>query len=704
MNKLIKVSNFFILFLALFVFLFTKPYENITNSILEIIPQSKNKEILEAYEKNSNTKKIFLAIKGSDENSLEKIKKIEKKISKIEGVSLDNKIFNSYGLKYQNNYHLYLNSLDEKRLKNLNIDKELKKIKDDLLNSFFPILINKNDPLNLFKSSNKKTEFKIKNKYLVLENFGLFSSFKLNKEINSLEKYTKIYKQIELIKKEYPDIKIFSPIFYFVENSQAIKQDVDKIILFALSLLLILYLFILRNINLLTNVFISLASSALIATCILGTLFEHISIFVLVFGVSISSVAIDYMFHHYIHGYYKEKKAFNKEVFFGFFTSALAFIIISFSSFLLIKQIAIFTVISLFISYVHFSFLYPKIGFKLREIKKYEISTNKIEAKYLLVLSIVLICISLFFINFDTNLQHLDYKNKKLNSLNNFFKEKLHQKNSIPILIETKTHKELIKKYSQIKQIDSSISSNLDLLISSKLYVKKNKLLNNQTFKNIKEELQKKSSKIGFKKDFFKDAYNIKPPINYTWQKLKNLGINYFEYKNKKYVLITLKKELYFKIKNLDFIKPLSMKYLFENSLNTLKNQIAILGLISIISIILIIFFITKKNFLFALNFLLFPLAIILLISYFTALNILHIFMLFIILAISIDYAIYSSKSLNIKTKKAIFFSLLSTFAGFGVLIFSNINSLYSIGIVATLGIMAITFLLLFTKKETNDY
>ncbi len=101
-----------------------------------------------------------------------------------------------------------------------------------------------------------------------------------------------------------------------------------------------------------------------------------------------------------------------------------------------------------------------------------------------------------------------------------------------------------------------------------------------------------------------------------------------------------------------------------------------------------------------ALNFLLFPSALIFMYLSFVAVNILHIFMFFIILSISIDYAIYSSKDNSKQTKKAIIFSAISSFAGFGVLIFSDINSLFSIGSVATLGIFAILILIIFQKVD----
>ncbi|MEZ4692583.1 MAG: hypothetical protein R2837_00850 [Aliarcobacter sp.] len=80
----------------------------------------------------------------------------------------------------------------------------------------------------------------------------------------------------------------------------------------------------------------------------------------IVFGISISTVAIDYMFHHYVHNHYEKKKEFNKQVFLGMFTTVGAFFIISFISFDLINKFVIFSIVSLIFSYLQFSFLYSK--------------------------------------------------------------------------------------------------------------------------------------------------------------------------------------------------------------------------------------------------------------------------------------------------------------------------------------------------------
>ncbi len=688
MNKLIKLSNFLIFSIVLLALFLSNSYTNISNSILSILPDSKNKQILQAYTKYSDSKTLFVSF---EELSKQEIKNVEKELLEIKGLHKENSLDKKALLEYQEKYQLFLRNIDEKRLENIEVKEELVKIQNSLLNSFFPILINKQDPLNLFE----KTRHGKIHKNIRVYNF--------DKTINSLAKYKEVYSKIKTIEKKYKEIKTFSTIFYFVENSQAIKADVNKIIIFAFLILLTLYIFILRNIPLLLNTLTTLATSAIISILIVTTIFSEISIFVLVFGLSISTVAIDYMFHHYMHGHYLKKKEFNKEVFFGFLTTIIAFIAISFISFSLITQIAIFTIISLTTSYLHFSFLYPKIGFTLKENKKTNSFKFKINKLYILLFSLLAIIYSLSNISFDTNLRNLDYQNKNLDNLNSYFQKELKQENKVALLIESTSTNDLIKKYQRVKQTLPSLNSSLDLIITKKQYEKTKELLNSERFKELKKELELQASNLGFKKDYFKEAYSLKELPNYSFKKLKEIKINYFEYKEKNYVFLIVDIKDYKKVKNLSFIKPLSMKFLFEDSLNEVKENILILGTIALILIILMLLFITKKKFLFALSFLLFPLALILLYSNFVAFNILHLFMMFIILAISIDYAIYSSKSLDINTKKAILFSLLSTFAGFGVLIFSKINSLYSIGIVTTIGVLAIAFLLIFLKRSSNE-
>jgi len=108
------------------------------------------------------------------------------------------------------------------------------------------------------------------------------------------------------------------------------------------------------------------------------------------------------------------------------------------------------------------------------------------------------------------------------------------------------------------------------------------------------------------------------------------------------------------------------------------------------------LFLSVKKRFLYALNYIIFPLSFTLAILVsLDSINIMHLFSLIILIAIGIDYGIYMSNSDKpSNTMLAIKYSLLSTFAAFGVLIFSTIVALNSIGMVITLGCGAIFILI----------
>jgi hypothetical protein len=48
------------------------------------------------------------------------------------------------------------------------------------------------------------------------------------------------------------------------------------------------------------------------------------------------------------------------------------------------------------------------------------------------------------------------------------------------------------------------------------------------------------------------------------------------------------------------------------------------------------------------------------------------------------------------ETKEAIFYSLFTSFSGFGILVLSSIGAIHSIGVVITVGVLSILFLVFF--------
>ncbi len=409
------------------------------------------------------------------------------------------------------------------------------------------------------------------------------------------------------------------------------------------------------------------------------------------------------MFHHYFNNYYEYKKPFNKDVFLGLITTVITFFIISFVSFDLIKQICYFAIISLVFSYIQFTFLFPLIKFETPVKKESKVRNNlfNIKSKYITIISILIIIFTLPNLNFDLDLKNLDVKNKKLIKVEDFFTSKLDNTKNINILIKADSINELIESANYLKKEFPKSIIPISKLISKKEFTAIKKQLKRIDFENINKELDSEAKNLGFRKDIFKNTYNLNSiNINYTLKQLKDFSIEIIKYNNYYFAYARINKVHLQKLKEYKFVQILSIKIMFKKQLKKIYKELVQLGSLSILFILIMIIFISKKNFLTALNFLIFPLACILFLSNFIIFNILHLFILFIILAIGIDFGIYiSSDNVNSNTKKAIFYSLLSTFAGFGVLIFSNINALFSIGLIACIGITASVILLLISKR-----
>lgn len=701
-----KIKNYLCLIIFIFALLLAKDsFSYISTNLESVLPNSHKKELLKEFNQFKNNKKLFLSIKGFDEKDLINIQELEKKLLRIKGLSLAKNTSALKLKKHLEDYSFYKNTINKDALSPININKKLSTIKEQMLLDPFYFFTQERDPLNLYAVKIQKN-VNLKNKHLILENYGYFSIFNLSSSLNTLEEYERVYDQIHSIIKK--DTLIFSPIFYFVENSRIIKEDVNKILLFASVLLLSLYLFILKSPKLLFNTFLALSSSILLALFFTTELFGEISIFVLVFAVSISSVSIDYMFHHYMHDYYHQKKKFNKSVFFGFLTSIGAFLILSFVDFSLLKQICIFSALSLFFAYLHFTFLFPYITFKKRA-KGFPFKQNAqkhyLRPSLITFFSLLIISVSLFNIEFDLNIKNLDVDNTSLDKKRDFFAKKLNTKEQSPILFEASSLNELTNIAYSLKQTYPQAYIPLSIVLSPQEFIEKKIFLKDNNLLSLKEQVKKEALFLGFKEDFFSKAYILRteaPTFEQNDIKKMQLEVRYYKhtYYSYAYLPSPIKKELASNI----VYHELSLKHLFIKDLKRVYTELSFLGVGSLVFILLMLVFTAKKRYFIAINYILFPLAMCLLFSSFFLFNILHLLMLFIILAIGIDFGIYmSSKQVSSSTKKAIVYSLLSTFCGFGVLVFSNITALYSLGTVASVGIVSILLLLLNSKKVFND-
>ena len=696
-----KYVNVLLLILSVGMLMLLQSYTHISTSLLSVLPEDNTKKIIEKFQKVKSSNLLLVTVKGTDENALEKMHNIEHRLEKLPHISL-NKAYKSHALlAHQNANKMRMYDINETKLSALDVSQALEKLHTEMFTSFFPQQIDKIDPFKLLIYP-KAMKIAMKNGHLTLGDYGYLAYFTLKSKNLKMHQY--VYDEIHKVLLSEKDIVFFSPLFYFVENSRAIRADVHKIIYLSMAILFLLYFIILRDVVLLLHTVITLTTSASIATLVLTQHYEHLSVFVFVFGISVSTVAIDYMFHHYFHGHYAKHKQMNRSVLFGFLTTILAFFIFSFSTFLLIKQISIFAIISLSVSYVIFSFLYPYIGFHPSNAlkKKDQKVFCNISPKVLFFVAILLLFMSANKILFDTNLRHLDYSNTTLKHKELFFKKYLHQEEYKVFSIQANTIDGLISRSQRIQNKINSVHIPLASLESNAISMKNKEVLDRHG--HFKTQLTKAAQTLGFKKHYFDDAYAIKGRHKeYHLDDIEKYGLTMVRI-GKEYITFgRVHSKEYAKVLQYNFVHSLSLKEHFEKQMHISVERLKILGLLVILMIVSILFYFARNKIIYGIIFLLFPLAMMGVLTFFVVINIMHIFMAFIILAIGIDYAIYMISHNDLETKRAISYSLLSTFAGFGVLIFSNINALYSIGSIATIGIVSIYFLLLCMKGNINN-
>ncbi|MEA1913870.1 MAG: hypothetical protein U9N30_01005, partial [Campylobacterota bacterium] len=657
-------------------------------------------------EKFSYVKTFLVAVEGFEKKDLEKLNTIKKELIAHDEIVVNNNLNNKIFQKYKQTYQYYLNELNAQNSSDIDVHKKLTNIYNQMIASPFYFNLNRDDPLSLVKKLQSST-LKLKNGNLVLGEYGYLAVFKIQSKTDEKSRI-KIYTKIHQVLDKYDNIDSFSPIFYYVENSKKIQDDASFLIMLSMFVLSILYLVILKNIYLFVNIAATLISAVILGQIVVTYFFPNTSIIALVFSTATTSVSIDYMFHHYLHNYYNKKLGFNKSVFYGFLTTISAFTLISMIDFPLIKQISIFSIVSLSVAYVHFAFIYPHL--QIRHVEPYSREKYKsifsLSASKIMIISSFILLFSYVSIQFDFNIRNLDYQNKPLQASEKFFKKNLNQEHNAAIIYQANTLDEIIAHAQSIKKIDPLGTIPLSSLLSKEMFLQKKSRIESFDFKNLKHNINTDATKIGFKKGYFKNAYSdalLYPNYpTYTLKMINDLGFNVVYHENQYVTSALINLEKLDEVLALRFVKTAQSKVLFSNSLKKVYDELLLYGGLTLLLILAILLLVTRKKFFYALSYIFFPVAMILYYGCFVPLNILHIFMLFVVLAIGIDYGIYMTESsLSHNTTLAIIYSLISTFAGFGVLILSDIHSLFSIGITATIGILGILFLLLFQKRKS---
>jgi len=697
-----KYINHFILLSLLIIGFLLKDSIHISTNLLSLFASKESVEKLNIANNLGYSKEMLIAVKGFDKASKKKVRKIAKELEKLSSIKfVQYQVAPTEALQqYYKDFYPLLAHFDNKNLSKIDVSKKLQALYDAQFTNIFYTSIDKNDPLKLFSLDMQSVaRASHKSGMMTLGKYGYLIRAQTDIAPSQMGAAKILYDEIAEIVKPFDDVVVFAPFFYTVENSAAFKADVQWIVALSTIVLIFIYFLLLRNVKLLTETLVALFSSMVFGALISTIFIENFNVLSLAFGMSLTAVSIDYLLHYHFHNFYETKSRIDKNVLYGFLTTIVAFGIFAFIPIPLISQISFFSLLSLSFAYVVFTFIFPHL-----KIKKYEDSAVVVEKKskilpasFIFILSLLLFGYTAFNFKLDANIRNLDYQNESLRTAEKLFKENSSQK-LIPVIVEASTEDELLSHLHTIQEKDAKSLSLASFVLDTKSCKEKRKLLMAYDFTKLNNFVNEEALKIGFKEGYFKEAYKFaESPMGCELPDLSIFeSFSLATYKSEKYWYTIALVEESEAIQKLEFVTDINVKAMFQKSAISMYESLLLFGTIVLGMIFLLLFLSVKRNFLYALNYILFPLSFVMaILTTFFSVNIMHLFSLIILIAIGIDYGIYMSNSSKPRnTMLAITYSLLSTFAAFGVLIFSSIVALNSIGVVISLGCGAIFILI----------
>jgi predicted exporter len=671
---------------------------HISTNLLTLFAPKESIKTLHIANELGYSKELLIAVKGFDEESKQELEHIVKALHKLPEIkNINYTLMPPREIKnYYRTYYPVLAVFNDANISKELVRKRLLQLYNQQLHSFFYKAVNKNDPLGLFHMP-KSQIIAHKGRYITLGTYGYLIKATTNVSPAETAKAKELYVKIQETLQHYPRAIAFAGFFYTVENSAKIKGDVKHIVIISVLVLLLIYLIMLRDIKLLLQTTMAQASSMLFATLICTTTMENFGALSLAFGISLSAVSIDYLFHYYFHNFYHQKKRFDKNVFFGFATTVSAFAIFAFIPIPMIAQISIFAVLSLSFAYVIFTFVFKYIDIKeFSQIEIREKAYKKTPAVAVTLFSLILFTYALLHMHYDDNIRNLDYQNKKLQKIQQIF-QSANKTKLLPVIIEASSKEILLQRIHAIKNVTKESFSLANFVLDKQQCEQKEKELLSYDFERLNRDINRAASQIGFRDSYFGDAYkftrNLPQCDSVDFDIFKTYNLSIYQEGSKYYTIAMV--ENIDKIAQYKFVHLLDIKSIFSKVADNMLVNIIKYSIVVLLLIFILLFFSVRQKFFYALNYILFPLALsFFIVALLYKVNIMHLFSFIILIAIGIDYGIYMSNTKKVKnTVIAIKYSLLSTLAAFGVLAFSAINALYSIGIVISIGVGAIYLL-----------
>lgn len=697
---MMKYANYLILSTLLLLGFLAKEHIHISSNLLSLFAPKEAIERLNIANKLGYAKEMLIAVKGFDNASKRKVKKIVADLKTIKGVGLIQfNITPSDEIQaYYKEYYPLLASFNSGQQSRKAIHQQLSDKYDSLCNSVFYSPIDKNDPLGLFTMPGRQLSgVSHKGTNITLEGYGYLIRVKTDVLPSQMSEAKALYKEVQTVLSAYPDTIAFAPFFYTVENSEKIQSDVQLIILLSTIILLVIYYLLINNIRLLLHTLLALSSSMLFATLATTLLFTDFNILSLAFGMSISAVSIDYLLHYHFHSFYQDERRIDKNVLYGFLTTTVAFGVFSVIPVPMIAQISFFAVLSLSFAYMLFTFVFPLLQIKAYKAPQQSVAVKntsyKIPSSMIFIFSLSLLSYSVLNIQLDNNIRNLDYHNSELRAIEEIFKES-NTNSYTPVIVQADSQKGLIEELHRLHGTISESFSLASFVLDPRRCQEKSAILHGYDFDTLRQMIKEEAVKVGFRENYFDEAYaftKVLPSCGLRDLKIfESYGLSIYEEKGVYYSMALTADVI--KAQGLGSVTSIDVRQMFAKVAGDMYASILFYSSIVLVIIILLLIYSVRTEFLHAFNYIIFPSGVVLAcLVTFSTVNIMHIFSLIILIAIGIDYGIYMSNTRQRpSTILAIRYSLLSTFAAFGVLVFSTITALNSIGVVISIGILAI--------------
>ena len=680
------------------VVLFTP--QRLSTDLLGIFPQNSPVAQLRDAASLQTLNRLLILSKGFDAQSRERIEAIAEALGRVGGVEridyrsdrFDAKLTEALQAGYYQRARFRDAPLDDASLK-----RTLQTLYDRVSASFLFVPVDTTDPLGLFEDPLRRNVPPGRDGYLKLGDEGYLLSATLSVPVADAGASRVLMEQVENMVAPYGDrVVAFAPHFFTAQNSAKIKGEVNLIVTATVILLLLFYAVALRNFTVLLVTSLVLGSSLFAGLSVVTACFDEVSVFTLAFGAGIVMMAVDYFFHYYFHGYYGgTAPAGRRKVFFAFMTTAGGFAILFFADFPLIRQLSLFAVSALAFAYFQFTFLLANFRFEPRKarLKMPAPAKGIVKPRYVTLLALLIFAVALPRLQFDGELKRLDYQNHTLQSLQAYFAAASEQR--LPVLIYGGSLDEVIERAEALQRRYPGTRSAADLYRSKKAYDAYEKRLEAAGLQGLGARIDAVAAEVGFRKGTFAKAYAfVAHPAPRPAPDAALLGDTGFEtvrLDGGRWVsLAFLPADAAPGFEAPEGTVALRASKMLEASVEGVGTQLLLIGATTLGAIALFLFVVLGNNALRALNYILLPLGtILLLLSFTTPLSLMHLFALIIVMVAGIDYGIYMSDP-EAQTDEAIYYAMLTTFAGFGIFIFSNIGALEHIGVVIATGIAAV--------------